>query len=224
MRRSIGLCVVMATLSACSNRSAGTDRTPIDGGHSDGTVGDATPGVDGGGTDAGHLPDGAPIDGGSPTDGGARTDSGGIDAAVSCSAPLTALPAEALPRCSAATHDCINGCIADAGTGTPVACVAACEADDITPSYLLGSVHLNCGGCLNREQRRCIQDHGCADQVAALDCCVAMHCPDGSCVSSTCMSQYSAFASCAMVTAGPCTAMPLAFGIDRCFADVDAGT
>lgn len=221
--RRIGLFLVMAMFSACSTRSGGSDLPPSDAGV---RPMDATPGADGGGTDAGHLADGAPIDAGAPVDGSPAGDAGpGMDAAVSCSAPLVALPPAALPRCTAATHSCIDACVADAGTGSPVPCVAACEADDLTPSYTgSGVTNLNCGGCLNREQRRCIQDLGCASEVSALDCCVAAHCPDGSCVGTMCMTEYSAFSTCATTTAAPCSMMPTAFGVAHCFADVDAGS
>jgi hypothetical protein len=145
------------------------------------------PGAD----DAGGRPDGARDDAGAADDGGP---------APSCSAPTESLGPEMLPRCARATQDCVAAC-------PTTECIVACFDADTTPP--LGG--LDCEGCIRHQQRFCIDMMGCRAQVAALECCLREHCPGGSCITTTCAAENTAWEGCARTSAAGCL-MPPAYG------------
>lgn len=203
--RALVLSSVLAVLAGCGSGEG------VDGGGVDGAPHDAAPrdgasstdgAVDGGAIDA------ALVDGGGGFDAG--TDSGPPDAGRACAEPVGELPVEYVPRCTAATRACVAAC-ADA------ACRAACAAADTTAPYM-GIARVDCAFCLQYEELRCTDMMGCSMQTAALQCCVADHCPDGGCIDTTCASEHAAYSSCESAMAPTCATAQATGDFAVCFA------
>ncbi len=200
MRRIIVLSFL--TFTACTSRTpSGPER---DGGI---VLRDDDAGL-GGGADAGGDP--------SSGDGGVRADARVADARVAdsgatpsdggpstCGEPIAMLREELLPRCSVATRECITACAEST-------CMRSCAtADGTAPHMVSPGRFVNCEFCLSWQQKRCIDTSGCHPETAALQCCLEAHCPDGSCLTTTCSAQNAAWSSCAMTTAASCLAAPV---------------
>lgn len=149
---------------------------------------DSGPGTDsgGGGVDTGP----------SGTDSGPMgTDSGG--GSRDCEMALESLPSVILPRCSADTATCINGC-------ADIDCQNMCLDADTTPPETMSGQMIDCNICFNYQVNVCI-DMNCPTEFAAFRCCLEDNaCTDASC--PACSSQLSAVQSCAGgLPAGACT-------------------
>lgn len=89
----------------------------------------------------------------------------GVDSGGGCGGPPPLnLTGSQLPRCSAATTACVEGC----STG---ACQTACfEADDTPPLNIDGRI-IDCLGCLNIQNTACAVAEGCQAEWDAFRCC-----------------------------------------------------
>jgi hypothetical protein len=119
------------------------------------------------------------------------------------------LPAAVLPRCSAATWECIAKC-----DTLEYDCGEKCLAADTTPPNTDYGSPFGCGDCINYQQYACTDANGCHDVVAALECCRRDKCAtstDPYCLSKQCQSEiyaygyclYSVTPTCASLAEGP---------------------
>ncbi|HJK95512.1 MAG TPA: hypothetical protein RMH85_13665 [Polyangiaceae bacterium LLY-WYZ-15_(1-7)] len=129
------------------------------------------------GTDAGTTPT---MDGGSTM----TEDAGGPTGA--CAEMVAAIPAAALPRCSASTVECINGCMDGM-------CQQSCLEADMTAADM--ATGLDCLGCFNYQVLYCADNNGCHDQIAAFNCCAEENgCTGASC--PACNAEIEAVNTC----------------------------
>ena len=136
---------------------------------------------------------------------------GGVDVCY----PVAPVPDADLPRCLAATRDCIAACPADA---TADACHNACWANDPTPATAAGT---NCSGCVFAQLLACVDTHGCHDAVSTYLCCVVDACAGGApgC-DQQCANDANAMFQCGFVQSPQC--FDLTGGdIGRCYAATD---
>lgn len=113
----------------------------------------------------------------------------GVDSGGGCGgAPPLSLMSSQLPRCSAATTACVEGC----STG---ACQSACfEADDTPPLNLDGRI-VGCLDCLNIQNTACAVDAGCQAEWDAFRCCEA-DCLDLACAGACQNTHRAALNAC----------------------------
>ena len=104
-----------------------------------------------------------------------------------------------LPRCEAATADCLSAC-------GDQACATACLTNDPTPGVDVGGgTTLDCNLCFNYQTNVCVSD-GCPTEFAAFICCAE----DNGCTNpndcGACATEQGALNSCAqgLVSAGTC--------------------
>ena len=179
-------------------------------GDDDGRTGDTGPGLTDGGTDSGQITfdTGPEVDSGivlvdaGPT----GTDSGptGTDAGTCTPRPITAIPAALLPRCEAATLQCLIDCGAD---GT---CQNGCLAADTTPE----AEGVTCLICISSQQISCGVANGCDGDYAAVDCCIqANACEDQACIDTNCGGEQTTLQTCLQGAGAAC--MP---AVQMCFA------
>lgn len=109
-----------------------------------------------------------------------------------CDGHPTPLPAAMLPRCSAATWDCLSKCdILDFG------CPGRCVTADTTPAE--PTYGITCASCIDYEQYVCSDQNGCHDVNAELECCRRAKClnsTDPNCLSKQCPSEAYAYGYC----------------------------
>ena len=219
-RGSLGLSmlVLLALGSAC-----GDDDGAAQGGPDGGTAGNGP--ATGMNEDAGPLV-WTPRDSGQslppidvpPPSGG----SGGVDAM--CAMTRDPLPAAFLPRCAASTRECIDACADAADTD---ACRSACIASDTTPPESMYG--LACDSCIYLQLFACIDAAGCHDGVAAVFCCLADKCPEGSpegCSERECGAELMAAFTCGYYAKMECLELTAELA-GQCFApgdDADGGT
>lgn len=158
------------------------------------------------GTDMGAMP----VDMGTPP----------VDMGPACAPdPLTPLPAEALPRCTAATQAAVIAC----GVPTSMAivtCINNAVAADTTPAFGTPPNAVNCAACFNYQMLACFYEAGCNDEFDAFQCCVtAEGCADPN-ACPACGTELTAFQTCAGGVAD-CFDASMGFP-DGCFAE--AGT
>jgi len=192
---SLGLCL----LSACSDDSS--------------RVGDAGHDAGGGVKDSGPL---------LVADAGNSADGNGI--IRMCAQPRQELPAQALPRCTATTRKCVEGCDGATDEGT---CRDQCVADD-THDALAGAPGLDCNTCVQVQLFACADQQGCHNETADTFCCLEDKCPTGSagnCANTMCNAELSALTNCIGTTAPQCVSFTGA-SISACFdqGDGDGGT
>jgi hypothetical protein len=144
------------------------------------------PAADAGGAprDAGERDDGGPLVW-TPPDAGDRDAADDPDAIAPprdsgtaervCERPRRPVAAALLPRCSAATRDCIAGCPTAAD---PDACRDGCLEADLTPPN--GAFPIDCAACVYLQLFACIDQADCHDAVADAFCCFEDRCPPGS--------------------------------------------
>jgi len=131
----------------------------------------------------------------------------------SCTDPVLAFPAADAPRCSVATRTAMEACAGD------VTCVRTAASADTTVPLTRGGRVLTCSYCLSAQQKYCIAQNGCAMETEDLECCIAAHCPDGSCTDTTCASELGAWQTCAATMASAaCLSLPTAGDYAVCFA------
>jgi hypothetical protein len=160
------------------------------------------------------------------TDGG-DLDSGVADAGDSgpgaCAEPLNPLPAVLLPRCTAATAQCVVDCSAVAAEDRS-ACQNACLNADTQPSV----AGLGCTDCRFIQLLACADANGCHDEVAAMRCCIDEKCPTGNsapgCADTMCAAEVEAALTCAINETPDCVD-PTKPAIVTCYDldDADAG-
>lgn len=105
-----------------------------------------------------------------------------------CARAVRPLPSDLLPRCTAATGACIDGC----GTTD---CVWSCAGADATPP----ASGANCETCLYHQVIACAGVAGCDAQWANWLCCTEDRCPAGSdpgCEAAQCGAAATAFGRC----------------------------
>jgi len=149
------------------------------------------------------MDSGPATDMGTGTDLGTGTDGGGTR---SCEQPLPNLVdlnmdpmamGMLLPRCEAATVDCVNAC-------EDLDCQTACLQADTTPSVDIGAAQpLDCELCFNVQFNSCLFD-ACPTQGADFLCCTEdQGCSDiNNC--PACGTESDAFSACAMPAASGC--------------------
>jgi len=138
------------------------------------------------------------------------------DGGPACMHAIAMLGATVLPRCSATTRDCMDRCATADGGATPT-CVQDCAYHDDTAGVPFGSGTLDCIGCLSYQQRYCSDHSGCHDATSALNCCISAHCPDGSCTSDLCATEYGAWMTCTTTTAASCFSSATGGDFAACF-------
>jgi hypothetical protein len=111
-----------------------------------------------------------------------------------CNQKPQALPAAVLPRCSAATWQCMASCyILDFG------CEEKCIAADTTAPFTGFGGSFDCGSCINYQEYYCTDANGCHDVVAELECCRRDKCgtsTDPNCLVDKCKSEAYAYGYC----------------------------
>lgn len=120
----------------------------------------------------------------------------GADAEESCGAPPLSLTPDQLPRCSAATSACVDGC----STG---ACQMACFDADETPPITVEGRDIDCLGCLNVQTTDCAVTGGCQEEWDAFRCCEAA-CGDLACAGQCQTTHRSALNTCYQMFARDC--------------------
>ena len=89
--------------------------------------------------------------------------------------PWAPVPSDQLPRCEAATKDCVVACPGDSSGDQ---CRSDCWANDPTPAPS-ANLQLNCQGCIFTQLLACIDAGPCHDAVSTHFCCVADACAAG---------------------------------------------
>ncbi|HEY4221049.1 MAG TPA: hypothetical protein VGO62_06895 [Myxococcota bacterium] len=126
-----------------------------------------------------------------------------------------------LPRCTAATRDCISACPSDGDD-----CRNACWAGDATAPDAAG---VNCNSCIFTQLLACLDANSCHDEVAAFYCCLVDACSTGTpgC-DQQCTTEVNAMFTCGAVNSPQCVDL-VGGEVGECYAaadpgDVDAGT
>jgi hypothetical protein len=230
----LALAGVVVALAACGDDEAASDAQacddtatePCDSQAPDSGPNDPQGGAGGrvwmpdSGTNAGSSGSGGAGTGGSS---GSASDAGTLEGRM-CAQPRMPLPQVLLPRCTAATRDCIAACMSDAD---PEACREGCIMSDATaaePTY-----GVDCAACIYLQLFACVDQAGCRDGVAEVFCCIADQCPAGSpegCGDMRCPNQIRAALTCGYLADQSCVDL-LADPIASCFPpadDEDAGT
>ena len=116
------------------------------------------------------------------------TCTGGVCTTRACAEPWSPLPAELVPRCEAATRECLAPC-------TTESCINACVAADRTPPSTSG---VTCAGCINYQLTYCTAISGCEAQLDAYECCLEANCParDAACTARHCSAQETRYFDC----------------------------
>ncbi|AUX46027.1 hypothetical protein SOCE26_075300 [Sorangium cellulosum] len=112
-----------------------------------------------------------------------------------CTAPLEALPAAYLPRCSADTLACALACETSA-------CLVDCLEADATPSRVFQGARVDCLGCIDHQIEACAARMSCQRSVAALNCCIEERCGgtfDSAC-EDRCALELDAYDRCILST------------------------
>ena len=142
------------------------------------------------------------------------------DAGLRICYELPRLTEAELPRCRAATADCVDACPeGDAGED----CRSACWANDPTPA----SGDVACQDCVFRQLLGCVEDAGCEAEVAAWLCCIIDNCSsstDPCCTERECAALAEPMFICGYTNQPSC--FELTSGeIGECYAesDPDAG-
>lgn len=130
----------------------------------------------------------------------------GVDGEEGCGGPPPlSLMSSQLPRCSATTSACVEGC----STG---ACQSAClEADDTPPLNVDGRI-IGCSDCLNVQNTACAVAEGCQEEWEAFRCCEAA-CGDLACAGQCQNTHRSALTTCYQPFARDCQS-----ALMECFA------
>ncbi len=132
------------------------------------------------------------------------------------------LPGEALPRCTAATRDCVESC-PEGSDGD--SCRNDCWASDETPRYTTeGGGTVGCNDCIFSQLIACLDRDGCDTEVAAFYCCIVDHCPGGggdSCIQDQCADELGAMFMCGTTLAPECFDVT-AGDIGECYTEADA--
>ena len=116
-----------------------------------------------------------------------------------CAEPRASLPASVLPRCSAATRDCVAACALEKPEDEVDDCQEACQKADTTPADTSLGDAIDCSGCVFNQLVACAENAGCHDEVAGLICCLescfSSTDPQG-CFESKCTGEATAFGYC----------------------------
>jgi hypothetical protein len=115
-----------------------------------------------------------------------------------CAEPLQPLPSSVLPRCSAATSDCITQCDLELPDDEADDCRDACQEADTTPADTSLGYEIDCSGCVFNQLLACGEAHGCHDEVAGLMCCITdcQATGDPACLEAECTDEITAFGYC----------------------------
>ncbi|MDD9935723.1 MAG: hypothetical protein OXT09_19075 [Myxococcales bacterium] len=215
------LCMLLSGSVACGDDSGDSD----DGGGSDTTPDAGTAGpADAGEEDEEELV-WMPMDAGtgdsSSDSTGSSNDSSNMSSIEGreCAQERDLLPDALLPRCSAATRDCVAGCAENADAD---ACREACLAADDTPAE--GMFGLNCSSCIYLQLFGCFDQAGCHEGVAELFCCLADRCADNDddgCAETMCGDELDAAITCGYFAQESCVNF-LGEELGACFADDDS--
>lgn len=120
----------------------------------------------------------------------------GVDGNEGCGPPPLSLMSSQLPRCSAATSDCIDGC-------TTGACQTACLDADTTPPVNIDGRLIDCRDCLNVQSTDCAVAAGCQAEWDAFRCCEAA-CGDLACAGECQNTHRAALTTCYQMFAPSC--------------------
>jgi hypothetical protein len=161
-----------------------------------------------------------------PTDSGIppRPDAAvGYDAETGPMACVELLPlGEAeLPRCTAATRDCVSACPA-AAEGN--ACRDACWRGDEMPEYYGSNGPITCIDCVFRKLIQCLDEGGCSAEVDAYLCCIVERCAgaDNTCIETMCSSEATSMFTCGGYGAPECFDV-VGGSIGECYAPAEGG-
>lgn len=137
----------------------------------------------------------------------------------SCAEPRQLLPASLLPRCSAATHDCVIQCGLDNPEYGADACREACLAADGTPASSIAGFPVDCPNCTVAQLLACADQNGCHDETAAFVCCLE-GCGGSPACAEQCAGELQAFGLCVYYSAPQCTDY-VDGPMSACFAETD---
>lgn len=129
-----------------------------------------------------------------------------------------AVPAALLPRCTAATRDCVEACPAD----TPgEECRNTCWATDPTPRSGAPD-DVGCNDCILRQLISCIDTAGCHGEIQRYFCCIIDNCPTGedACISAMCASEAEGMFICGYTLEPGCFGLTSG-DIGMCYAESD---
>lgn len=133
-----------------------------------------------------------------------------------CAQPRMFVPQDVLPRCEAATLDCVVRCGIDNPEYDQEACRNGCLAADTTPADTSLGQPINCANCTLGQLLACADQGGCHDETAAFLCCLE-ECGGGEQCQTECSGQLQAFGLCVYYTAPECVDY-VAGPIGQCFA------
>lgn len=104
-----------------------------------------------------------------------------------------------LPRCSADTLMCLQGC------GEDGPCQEACIAADTTPGVNVGGSSLFvCDNCLNYQFVSCLSNEGCGTQVGDYFCCLEANGCSGDAPCPACEAATMALSACVPTASSRC--------------------
>lgn len=151
------------------------------------------------------APDGGrwmPTDSGIPPRPDAEATSGRDAGADRVCIPLMPLAAEALPRCHAATRDCVTSCPEGMdGDGCRSSCWSSDDMPALDPS---ASNPFDCDNCIFTQLLACLDRDTCHAEVAAFLCCLVDCGGDAACQESECMDAQQSMFLCGAYQAPQC--------------------
>lgn len=118
-----------------------------------------------------------------------------------CAERPSYVPESLLPRCSAASWQCVADCtsIVSEDDDAVRECQEACAEADLTPGAEYNGSDLECDGCTFEQLRACAAEQGCEEQVALVTCCIEdcfASANPGACFDNECSGPITAFAYC----------------------------
>jgi hypothetical protein len=130
-----------------------------------------------------------------------------------CENALQPLGAAALPRCTAATYECVLEC--ERTEEDSEDCKDACYALDPTAPSATG---VACGDCVSRQGLACARASRCASAVSAAVCCLYEDCETTDCAKTTCAPELQAMVYCIAYDAPECFDLRTNEDLIACFA------
>jgi hypothetical protein len=216
------LCVTALASSACWAEGVVSDPgagRPVDDAGESGDDDDDGYDPAGRGGSAGGDAD-ADGDGDDQAGGGGNGGGDAEDGAGACGQAATGVPAELLPRCTAQTRQCVEGCAAEGENADPDACQEACLTQDTQPQGGEDGEQdeaIDCETCVWIQILACADRDGCHEPLAAAECCEEQRCTDDATCETECAAEAEAWETCLFDTTPHCVDL-LAGDASSCFA------
>ncbi|HEV8248062.1 MAG TPA: hypothetical protein VGP93_19945, partial [Polyangiaceae bacterium] len=144
----------------------------------------------------------------------------GTIASGTCAEPRAPLSTSLLPRCKAATLECIVQCGLTSDQYNLDACRNACLAADGTPAASASGFAVDCPTCTLLQLLACADTGGCHEETAAFICCIEACGGSDTCASTQCSGELSAFGLCVYYSAPDCVDYDKG-PMNACFATSD---